>query len=337
LTPIYKITLDGADITANFNDRLLSVTAKLQAGNEGNTIDIELDDRDSAIAMPPKGRTLELFLGYKETGVTSVGTYTIQTVTLAWEPAKKMSIHGKSADLDKQSLKEHRNENYEDMSLEDIVGKIATRNGLTPLVAGAIGASKSPMIHQTDESDMNFLTRLSREQDGLFTVAGGKLVMSQRGHTISAGGVSMDVSLTPGDVKSVKVSHPDRSKFEGAQAYSYNTAKGLREAAASAKGRKGFILKHNLINPATAQAAATSRKNELDRALAEAHAETALGDATITASGSLTLANFRDGIDGTYTIKSVEHNFDSSGFTTKIDAEDKNDSDDEDPPEPATP
>jgi phage protein D len=55
IAPAFMLKLDNDDITQDFSDRLISLTMTDNRGFEADQLDIELDDTDGQIAMPPRG------------------------------------------------------------------------------------------------------------------------------------------------------------------------------------------------------------------------------------------------------------------------------------------
>ena len=65
IAPAFMLTLDGDDITQNFSDRLISLTMTDNRGFEADQLDIELDDTDGLVELPPRGAKLTLWLGWQ--------------------------------------------------------------------------------------------------------------------------------------------------------------------------------------------------------------------------------------------------------------------------------
>ncbi len=53
LAPAFMLTLNSQDITSNFSDRLISLTMTDNRGFEADQLDIELDDTDGKVELPP--------------------------------------------------------------------------------------------------------------------------------------------------------------------------------------------------------------------------------------------------------------------------------------------
>ena len=61
--PGYALTVDGRNITPQIEARLISLTLTESRGDEADQLDIELDDADGNLQLPPKGAEIALLLG----------------------------------------------------------------------------------------------------------------------------------------------------------------------------------------------------------------------------------------------------------------------------------
>jgi phage protein D len=65
---IYTITIDGQDVTSNFEPHLLSLQIKLTDGDQSDTLDISLDDAGGRIKMPGEGAEIVATLAWSDGG-----------------------------------------------------------------------------------------------------------------------------------------------------------------------------------------------------------------------------------------------------------------------------
>lgn len=80
LTPAFSIVINGQ---SNFpSDRVISIKSSDQEGVVSDSCEFEIDDFDNAITMPNTEAKFELLLGYKETGLTKIGTYYVKEIIL---------------------------------------------------------------------------------------------------------------------------------------------------------------------------------------------------------------------------------------------------------------
>lgn len=153
-------------------------------GFEADHLDIELDDTDGQIAMPPRGATLTLWLGWQDSALIKKGTFTVDEIEHRGAP-DTLTIRGRSADF-RGTLNSRREQSWHDTTLRQIVETIAARNKLTTSVADTLKAVAVPHIDQSQESDAVFLSRLAErngtERNGAsVSVKAGKLLLLKAG------------------------------------------------------------------------------------------------------------------------------------------------------------
>lgn len=221
VAPAYMLTLDGADITQNFSDRLIGLTMTDNRGFEADQLDIALDDTDGLVELPPRGASLTLWLGWQGSALVNKGSFTVDEIEHRGAP-DTLTIRGRSADF-RGSLNSRREQSWHDTTLGVIVETIAQRNKLTASVADALKAIVIPHIDQTQESDAAFLSRLAERNGASVSVKAGKLLFLKAGS-------AMTVSGKPIPQMTVERGDGDRHQFAIAdrEAYTGVTAKWLQ-------------------------------------------------------------------------------------------------------------
>ena len=86
-------------------------------------------------------------------------------------------FHAQAAFTSKE-LRTERSEAYEEMKLEDIIGKIADRHGF--VLIGEIPDLSFKRITQDKQNDLNFGTRLAEDWGCYFSVKGNQMVFTTR-------------------------------------------------------------------------------------------------------------------------------------------------------------
>ena len=77
MTPVFRIVADGKNITALINDRLLTLRTSDKPGMESDEFELRIDDRDGAVALPSRGASIEVFMGYAGQSLTRLGRYMV--------------------------------------------------------------------------------------------------------------------------------------------------------------------------------------------------------------------------------------------------------------------
>ena len=95
-TPIFNVTMGGANISAAASQRLLSLTVRDLAGDESDTFILRLDDTIPRIPTPAPGDLVTVQMGYAETGLVDMGEFYLNEIELSGDPAWEMRVQGES-------------------------------------------------------------------------------------------------------------------------------------------------------------------------------------------------------------------------------------------------
>lgn len=217
VAPAYMLTLDGADITQNFSDRLIGLTMTDNRGFEADQLDIALDDTDGLVELPPRGASLTLWLGWQGSALVNKGSFTVDEIEHRGAP-DTLTIRGRSADF-RGSLNSRREQSWHDTTLGVIVETIAQRNKLTASVADSLKAITIPHIDQTQESDAAFLSRLAERNGASVSVKTGKLLFLKAGSAMTASGKPIpQMTVERGDGDRHQFAIADREAYTGVTA-----------------------------------------------------------------------------------------------------------------------
>lgn len=194
--PAWTLSVDDADITARIAERLVSLTLTDNRGFEADQLDLDLDDSDGKLDLPPRGALIRLALGWaSDAGATLVdkGSYTVDELEHSGAP-DKLTVRARSADL-RSGLTTQRERSFHGKMIRDIVRTIATENDLIPSVSMSLAEIVVDHIDQTNESSANLLTRLARQFDAIAAVKNGRLLFIHAGRGTSASGKPFPVVL----------------------------------------------------------------------------------------------------------------------------------------------
>ena len=89
---------DKKDISQLVSTRLMGLTLTDSRGFEADQLDIQLNDADGMLSLPPRGAILSLGLGWKNEPLTYKGEYTVDEVEHSGAP-DSLTIRARSADL----------------------------------------------------------------------------------------------------------------------------------------------------------------------------------------------------------------------------------------------
>ena len=319
--PSYRITLAGTDITPRINGRLISLTLREQRGLEADQLDIVLADHDGQLAIPPRGAELQLAFGWQDEGLVDKGSFTVDEVQHTGAP-DQLTIRARSADMRGQ-LPGKRTQSWHDLTLGEIVTTIAGRNSLEPVVAAALNGIRIGHIDQTEESDLNFLTRLGERHDAIAAIKAGRMLFTTAGEALTAGGQAMPaITLTRRDGDQHRYSVTDRDAYSGVKAYWNDTRGAERKTVLAGTDDNAKQLRPTYATEDDALAAARAEWQRIQRGLAEFELTLALGRADVMPEIPLTLTGFKPQIDlARWIVYEVTHELNDGGFSTKMNCE----------------
>ena len=316
MTPDYRITIDGVqDVTPAIRGRLLSLTVVDEAGQQSDTVEIGLDNRNGRIALPRRGAEIRVSLGYVATGRVSMGRYTVDEVEVSGPP-DKLVVRGKGADM-LAGLKSRKTRSWDDVSLGDLVAEIASEHGLPARVASSLRGVRIPHLDQTEESDLHLLTRLGHQYDAIAKPAGGELLFVARGTSSSASGRPMpSVVIQRQGIGNYRATLSGRSQYRAVRAHWINTASGVEVAETAGEGEPVYIMRHVHASAGEARSAASSKLKSLTRGTGSLSISLRPGNPSVAAEASLNLKGFGRGADGLWVATRVTHALAGGGYST---------------------
>lgn len=319
MTPMFRIVADGSDITRMINDRLLLLRTSDKPGMESDEFELRIDDRDSAVTLPARGASIEIYLGYAGSTLTREGRYIVDDIELSGPP-DTLVIRGKASDM-RGSGKTTRSGSWENVSLSAIVNDLARRNGWEP---ACTVATMVPRADQLGESDFNFITRLAKQHDCTAKIADGKLIVMPRQGGVSASGKTFGVvTIHKSDVSRYSFRLGDRSAHKAVSAkYQDKTTGKLAVVSLSNEDAPDGLPpvhtdRHIHPNKTAAEQAAKARLAAFNRSTAGVRLEMP-GRSDLFAERVINAQGFKEGLDGEYLVDSREQVFTQSGWSTTI-------------------
>lgn len=320
--PDYRLSVNGQDITPKLGGRLIELRLSESRGEEADQLSLTLDDADGRMAIPPKGATIDVQLGWAGQLVDK-GSFVVDETEHSGAP-DRISIRARSAQMSK-SLRERTSRSYHDTTVGDVVRQIAAANGLPIKIAPELAAKPVQHIDQTTESDLHFLTRLARQHDAVATVKKGTLVFLRTNSRTTATGQELGaVHITRSSGDQHRWHTADRTSYTAVRAYWHDGKSARRKGVVAGNGSDGSTktLKDTYATQADALDAAKAELQRVDRGAATLSLTLALGRPQLMPQSPVTVAGFKPEIDGEgWLVKSVEHSIGDGGYTTKLECE----------------
>lgn len=307
------------NIIAENNSVLRSSVISLHITDESGTMsdEAEICFEYGSNASELKGE-LEVFLGYKESGLLSMGVYTASEITIQ-SPPQILRVKCCAANF-RGLLKEKTSKEWKEITLGSLVREIAEKHGYETKIAQKFEDIFISHATQTDESDMNFLRRIGDEHEATVKPVRGYIIFIPKGGgKLATGKVLSTTVLTPKDVINWKVNFNVRSKYGSviAKWHSYERGETIEEKVGNEE--PSYPIYKLYPTAESAISAASAKLRRLKRGEAKLNL-TILGNPELFAEAKINLLGFCQEIDGEWVIERAEHILDNRGYQTTIEA-----------------
>ncbi|MFW1689430.1 contractile injection system protein, VgrG/Pvc8 family [Acinetobacter ursingii] len=322
--PIFKLVVDGLDISSKINNRLIQMRIENKRGFEVDTLDLSLSDHDGLLQIPPKGAVLQAWIGWQHSGLVYKGSYIVKEAEHAGAP-DQLRIRATSADM-KKSLKQKKERSFDHVLLGEIITKIALEHELNYKVSEEL--AKHRIIHlDQNESDANLITRLADEHDAIATIKNGTLLFMPKGQSQTISGQELPTYLltrTMGDDH--RYSYSDGGEEVTAIRafyYDYKMAKKLEVIIGDQSNQNIKELRHIHRDKQTATLAARAKLNHFKRTAETLSYKLARGKPDLLPEQTFLFLGIKEQIDEIYWLgTTITDTLDGSGgYTTDLQLE----------------
>jgi len=320
--PIFRVEVDGVDISPLMASRLMSLSIKDNRGLVVDSVEIELDDSDGRLNIPPKGAIIQVWLGWSNTGLFDKGKYKVDSTTHRGAP-DVLSISAMANDVS-EGLKQKRERSWNNHTIQEIFEKVGTEYELKVIVHEKFASKKVKYIAQ-NESDANLITRIADENDAIATIKNGHLILLPRGASQTVSGLALprvQITRDKGDQHNY-TNGTGTDNITGVKAYYYaeNKAKKLHVVVGDSEDNlKEIRYVHR--DKTTAELAANAEYNRCKRTAQKLTYTLAFGDPTLIPEQEFEFLGLKSEIEDIVWLgTNVTHNLNDSGFTTSVELE----------------
>lgn len=324
---IFSVSADGADITGNVRPHVISIRVSDRAGASSDAATIELDDREGQIVFPPLGALISISLGWENEGIAVVFSGKADGIRSRRSRGQGQTVTISAKGIDSAgSPKAPQQRHFDDKSIKDMLTEAGKDAGVTDVRVDTEFASIVRAYEcMDDESFIAFGQRLAKELGGTFKVRGTAAVLMRRNGGVSPSGASLPViRAVAGDNLHTWDIAPfiGRPRFKKARARYYDAKEAKWkefEVETEVEGEAPTLVgRFAVADEDRAKQEAGSLKTDIERAGGEGTVVIE-GNIFAMAEAACVVSGARPGIDGTYRIDSVDHEYSrGSGFATSL-------------------
>ncbi|WP_048765522.1 contractile injection system protein, VgrG/Pvc8 family [Acinetobacter sp. 243_ASPC] len=321
-TPIFRIEVEGIDITAKIHTRLMSLSIKDNRGLVVDSVDIELDDSDGKLSIPPKGAKIQVWLGWSNTGLIDKGVYKVESTSHRGAP-DVLTITAFSNDVS-EGLKQKRERAWSNLTIQQIFETIGDIYNLKVIIHEKFASQIIKYIAQ-NESDANLITRIADEHDAIATVKNGHLILLPRGASQTASGLDLPqvtINRQMGDQHNY-TNGTGTDSITGVKAYYYveKKAKKLHVTVGDSEDNVKEI-RYIHRDKTTAELAANAEYNRCKRSAQKLTYSLALGNPQLIPEQEFVFVGLKPEIDDIIWLgTNLTHTLNDSGLTTTVELE----------------
>lgn len=320
--------LDGSDLTANLQDRLISLRVSDQEGVGSDSLEVELDDRGTRIQLPATGERIRLMLGYTERSpIPVIGDYVVDELWLRGPPSS-IGFTAKGVDFVLSGIKQPRIDHHDVATLGGLARKLAGRGGFKAIIHSDVDKIQIGHLDQQGESDMGLLQRLALQHDLTLKLNAGQLILRPHASRLAPTKGDRPVGQAPSlvllDLRNCSTYEwrgKSRMRYEAVRAHYWDADVAKRGSVVVGDESAGpsLTLRHDARDAKQAQALAEARLRQAQRDSASLHLSLP-GDTRILAGARLLVGGTTDPVAGLWSIERVEHQLDQAGLTTSLEA-----------------
>lgn len=322
---IAEIWIDGVNVTDRISPLLISLSVSDRPGTLSDSATIELDDTDGRAIMPADKAAVSIKLGWDGEGVGEIFRGTVDGSPRAdgGRGGRTMSITAKSMDV-RSRAKQRQRRHFDDETIEKALQETGKWAGISVSVDPSLASITRDYIALENESFAEFGERIAREVGGTFKIVGDRAVLVKRNGGVNAAGAALatvqavwgenlhDYSIAP--IVGRRLEKSVRTRWYDPKAAEYKTT----DAETGTEGATTtYSDDFDESDASSSQHRASALAAELDRKSGEGTV-TIEGNIGAQPEGSCVVAKCRPGIDGTYRIEGVTHDYSRSGWVTRL-------------------
>lgn len=326
LRPAFQLSIDGKNVAVQAS---WACRVEDHTGLENDRMEITIDGSERYV-WPSLGAQVEVAMGYRDDGLglDTLGTYWVDAVRLGGPPWA-LTVTGHPGPVS-DALSTQRRRAWTNAPIANVIRDIASTADVPYAVSQLFADVVIGHEEQKNETDLDVLARLGRRFHAVSRVTGGKLIFAPRHEGLSVNGFPLsEITLERGKWWGVTVEQTARGEVGRIVCTVRGQTAGRNVAIVGPGPNRVFSFGSG--DPEKRLAGVYQSRAEAEDA-ADAYRQsqrvtlwkltgTIQGDPRILAEQRLKVPDLHPDIPTDWTIASVVHSINTSGFVTQVTAE----------------
>lgn len=299
VTPDFKLQINKQDISEQTKSEIVSIEFNDRFENEADNLIVEFAD----IYSFEEDDTIDCWLGYKESGLYYIGSFVVNEVL-----NKKFTTSISATSLDfSLTMKEKKNRSFKNITMKQLIEKIAKEHNLSVKTDSQFSIK---YIAQTNESDLNFLQRVAKIYDLVFSIKNKTIIMIKEEEILPA------FYIEERECSDYDFRRSKREKYNSVEISWHDTKSHSTKKVMIGEDEPTLKISKRFSNEAEARAVALSE-------LKKTNGKTISGSISmygqnIIAGGLLDIDGFGEMDYDIFIAKEVSHRIDENGYNITI-------------------
>lgn len=334
---MWRITLEGRDLTDKIDPHLISATLCEKNGKEADQVDLTITDPLGAIPLPPKGATLRVELGWERgaglpLGLVDKGTFKVDERAMAGGP-DTIKITARSANLT-NNFRVRRGHANIGKTLGEILTAIAHRNNVILNIDADLRPIIIPNFTKPNLSDAAAMAQLAARVDAVASIKNGNLIFTKTGATATPRGTTLgEIEIKRIDTApNFSWGENDRSDYNGTKSEYHDRKTQTRQTVTHGHDANRRTAAGETVSPRRTRRTHHNRTDAEHKAKAT-HQKTGRGKTTMnltlkygrpdfTPNRIIKLTGFRPEINAKkWLLVECNHTMDANGLGTRLNLE----------------
>lgn len=309
--PDFKLIANGKDATESLRPYLISIEYTDDIDDSADGFSIKFQGENFT---PPSFKdTLKVWLGY-EGDLWYIGSFSVLKPRLEYET---MEVEVTATPVNFGSgIKEKRTESFDNVTLDQILHKIAARHGLK--VKNSFPKHSYSHKSHTNTSDLEFMRRLAKELGATFAIKNDTILFRPKNGGDQNSELPI-IEIDAAQTKGLSIEILDKTSYGSAKASWHSTKENKTKSIIVGSGKPVLHLKGSFKGDSDARTKAKAKLEAANRGTARGGFE--YEGMNVISGAKMKLSNLPPGWPSQFGINQVRHSYSDSGYTVNVEFE----------------